>query len=40
MLRSNLYEVPVVNEDGKVIGEINFLGIVSHSVWKGSTDGE
>ena len=34
MLRSNLYEVPVVDKDGKVLGEINFLGIISHSVWK------
>ena len=40
MLRSNLYEVPVVDKDGKVLGEINFLGIVSHSVWKRSEDRE
>jgi CBS domain-containing protein len=40
MLGSNLYEVPVVDKDGKVVGEINFLGIISHSVWKGSTDKE
>jgi predicted transcriptional regulator len=36
MLGSNLYEVPVVDKDNKVVGEINFLGIISHSVWKGS----
>ena len=40
MLGSNVYEVPVVDKDGKVIGEINFLGIVSHSVWKRSEDRE
>ena len=40
MLSSNLYEVPVVDKDGKVIGEINFLGIVSHSVWKRSVERE
>jgi CBS domain-containing protein len=40
MLSNNLYEVPVVDEGGKVIGEINFLGIVSHSVWKRSTERE
>jgi CBS-domain-containing membrane protein len=40
MLGSNLYEVPVVDKDGKVVGEINFLGIISHSVWKDSTDRE
>jgi CBS-domain-containing membrane protein len=40
MLGSNLYEVPVVDKDGKVIGEINFLGVISHSVWKGSSDRE
>lgn len=34
MLRCNLYEVPVVDKDGKVLGEINFLGIISSSVWK------
>jgi CBS-domain-containing membrane protein len=36
MLSNNLYEVPVVDKDGKVVGEINFLGIVSHSPWKRS----
>ena len=40
MLGSNVYEVPVVDKDGKVLGEINFLGIISHSVWKRSTDRE
>ncbi|MDR9459377.1 MAG: CBS domain-containing protein [Dehalococcoidia bacterium] len=40
MLSSNLYEVPVVDKDGKVVGEINFLGIVSHSVWKRSVERE
>ncbi len=40
MLGSNLYEVPVVDKDNKVVGEINFLGIISHSVWKGSADRE
>jgi predicted transcriptional regulator len=40
MLGSNLYEVPVVDKDNKVVGEINFLGIISHSVWKGSSDTE
>ena len=34
MLRSNIYEVPVVDKDGKMLGEINFLGIISSSVWK------
>lgn len=40
MLSNNLYEVPVVDEDGKVVGEINFLGIISHSVWKRSIERE
>ena len=40
MLGSNVYEVPVVDKDGKVIGEINFLGIVSHSPWKRPTERE
>ncbi len=34
MLNNNLYEVPVVDEDGKVVGEINFLGIISQSMWQ------
>jgi hypothetical protein len=38
MLSNNLYEVPVVDKDGKVLGEINFLGIVSHSPWKRSIE--
>ena len=40
MLGNNVNEVPVVDKDGKVVGEINFLGIVSHSVWKDSIDRE
>jgi len=40
MLSSNLNEIPVVDKNDKVLGEINFLGIISHSVWKGSTDRE
>ena len=40
MLSNNLYEVPVVDKDGKVVGEINFLGIVSHSPWKRSIERE
>ena len=39
MLSNNLYEVPVVDKDGKVLGEINFLGIISHSPWKRSIEG-
>lgn len=34
MLYNNLYEIPVVDEDDKVIGEINYFGIISHSVWQ------
>ena len=40
MLYNNLYEIPVVNKDGRVVGEVNFLGIISHSVWQRDTGKE
>ena len=33
MLYNGFYEIPVVDNDGKVIGEINYFGIISHSLW-------
>ena len=33
MLSAGFYEVPVVDKEGKVIGEINYIGIISSSVW-------
>lgn len=40
MLYNNLYEIPVVDEDGMVVGEVNFMGIISHSVWQSDTGRE
>ncbi|MCK4965321.1 MAG: CBS domain-containing protein [Dehalococcoidia bacterium] len=40
MLYNNLYEIPVVDKDGRVVGEVNFLGIISHSVWQRDTGKE
>jgi len=33
MLYNGFYEVPVVDNDGKLIGEINYFGIISHTIW-------
>jgi CBS domain-containing protein len=33
MLYNGFYEVPVVDNNGKVVGEINYFGIISGSVW-------
>jgi len=33
MLYKGFYEVPVVDKEGKLIGEINYFGIISHSIW-------
>ena len=33
MLYNGFYEVPVVDKDGKLIGEINYFGIISRSIW-------
>lgn len=33
MLYNGFYEVPVVDDTGKVIGEINFFGIIAGSMW-------
>jgi CBS domain-containing protein len=33
MLYNGFYEVPVVDNNGKVIGEINYFGIISGSMW-------
>jgi len=32
MLYNGFYEVPVVDKDGKVVGEINYFGIISRSI--------
>ncbi len=34
MLHKGFYEVPVVDKEGKLIGEINYIGIISHSIWQ------
>jgi CBS domain-containing protein len=33
MLYNGFYEVPVVDNKGKVIGEINYFGIIAGSMW-------
>ncbi|MEA1959486.1 MAG: CBS domain-containing protein [Chloroflexota bacterium] len=33
MLQTGFYEVPVVDDKGRVIGMINYFGIISRSVW-------
>ena len=33
MLYNGFYEVPVVDNKGKVIGEINYFGIITNSMW-------
>jgi CBS domain-containing protein len=33
MLYNGFYEVPVVDNRGKVIGEINYFGILAGSIW-------
>ena len=40
MLRNNLNEIPVVDKDSRVIGEVNFMDIISHSVWQRDTGRE
>ena len=32
MLYNGFYEVPVVDKDGKVVGEINYFGVITGSI--------
>ncbi len=40
MLYNGFYEIPVVDKDGRVVGEVHFMGIISHSVWQSDTGRE
>ena len=33
MIANNFFEVPVVDNEKRVIGEVNYFGIISSSVW-------
>ena len=33
MLYKGFYEIPVVDNEEKLIGEINYFNIISHSIW-------